>query len=123
MRSNASRKIPLLALGTFAFLVSDSIAKDRSIPTFLLLGQSNMTGADSVSSPEFPGNDESDASVLFWNRSGWQGKTWEDDLLIIWGMVDFKKWLYEVSSHGVEVGLELYQFHNFIFTCDYVRHS
>ena len=50
-------------------------------------------------------------------------KTWEDDLLIIWGMVDFKKWLYEVSSHGVEVGLELYQFHNFIFTCDYVRHS
>jgi hypothetical protein len=49
------------------------------LPLFILVGQSNMTGADSAVSATIPGAQPGDAAVLFWNRSAYQGKEWEND--------------------------------------------
>jgi len=74
-------RLVLLAFGcSFAFSwPTNSLAADRPLPTYLLIGQSNMTGADSVATPQVPGASPLDREVLFWNRSFWNGKTWEDD--------------------------------------------
>ncbi|MEZ6092425.1 MAG: sialate O-acetylesterase [Pirellulaceae bacterium] len=58
---------------------SQSRSDEVALPTYLLIGQSNMTGADSVATTELPGTSPLDRDVLFWNRSAWQGETWEDD--------------------------------------------
>ena len=54
-------------------------AADTSLPVFLLVGQSNMTGADSQASATTPGSASGDTNVLFWNRAGWNGVEWEND--------------------------------------------
>ena len=54
-------------------------AADTSLPVFLLVGQSNMTGADSEASATTPGGESGDKNVLFWNRAGWNGVEWEND--------------------------------------------
>jgi hypothetical protein len=54
-------------------------AADTSLPVFLLVGQSNMTGADSEASATTPGSASGDTNVLFWNRAGWNGVEWEND--------------------------------------------
>ena len=54
-------------------------AADTSLPVFILVGQSNMTGADSESSATIPGSESGDKLVLFWNRAAWNGVEWEND--------------------------------------------
>ena len=49
------------------------------LPLFVLVGQSNMTGADSAIDPGTPGQNSGDAEILFWNRSAYQGIQWEND--------------------------------------------
>lgn len=49
------------------------------LPVYLLLGQSNMTGADSAVADTVPGTQPEDSKVLFWNRAAYQGKVWEND--------------------------------------------
>jgi hypothetical protein len=49
------------------------------LPVYLLLGQSNMTGADSAMTDTVPGRQPEDCKVLFWNRAAYQGKVWEND--------------------------------------------
>jgi len=49
------------------------------LPVYLLLGQSNMTGADSAVTDTVPGTQPEDSNVLFWNRAAYQGKVWEND--------------------------------------------
>ncbi len=49
------------------------------LPLFVLVGQSNMTGADSAIDPGTPGQKSGDADILFWNRSAYQGIQWEND--------------------------------------------
>lgn len=51
----------------------------ESLPLFILVGQSNMTGADSDIDAITPGQVGGDANVLFWNRSAYQGIQWEND--------------------------------------------
>jgi hypothetical protein len=48
------------------------------LPLFVLVGQSNMTGADSAIDPGTPGQKSADADILFWNRSAYQGIQWEN---------------------------------------------
>ncbi len=55
------------------------VAVEPPLPVFVLVGQSNMTGADSAISPAIPGKETGDANVLFWNRSAYQGHVWEND--------------------------------------------
>jgi hypothetical protein len=55
-------------------------AADTSLPVFILVGQSNMTGADSESSATIPGSESGDKNVLFWNRAAWNGVEWENDV-------------------------------------------
>jgi hypothetical protein len=54
-------------------------ASNPSLPVFILVGQSNMTGADSESSDTIPGSEIGDERVLFWNRAAWSGVEWEND--------------------------------------------
>jgi hypothetical protein len=54
-------------------------AADTSLPVFILVGQSNMTGADSERSATIPGSEPGDKNVLFWNRAAWNGVEWEND--------------------------------------------
>jgi hypothetical protein len=68
----------LLTALLFAPLAGLSAA-ETSLPVFLLVGQSNMTGADSESSATIPGSESGDKRVLFWNRAAWNGVEWEND--------------------------------------------
>jgi hypothetical protein len=52
---------------------------ETTLPLFILVGQSNMTGADSEVSEGIPGIDPRDQNVLFWNRAAWSGVEWEND--------------------------------------------
>lgn len=56
-----------------------SVRAAEPLPLFILVGQSNMTGADSTVTATVPGTQPGDAAVLFWNRSAYQGKEWEND--------------------------------------------
>lgn len=67
--------VTAVLLAPFAALT----AADASLPVFILVGQSNMTGADSESSATIPGSEPGDKSVLFWNRAAWSGVEWEND--------------------------------------------
>jgi hypothetical protein len=69
----------LEALASVRTTLAAAPRSPESLPVFLLLGQSNMTGADSDVTDAIPGNAPEDAAVLFWNRSAYQGTTWEDD--------------------------------------------
>jgi len=52
---------------------------ETTLPFFILVGQSNMTGAYSEVSERNPGIDSRDQHVLFWNRAAWSGVEWEND--------------------------------------------
>lgn len=71
----------LATLVSLALALTPGLAQtvDRSVPVFLLLGQSNMTGADSEASATVPGIADGDRHVRFWNRSAWNGNEWEND--------------------------------------------
>ncbi len=73
------KQILVAILCALPFPVVQTFAADAPLPVFILVGQSNMTGADSAVSPTIPGSKAGDASVLFWNRSAYQGNEWEND--------------------------------------------
>lgn len=71
----------LLMVGLLSILWTRPVVGEelQEIPTFLFVGQSNMTGADSVATPELTKLCGEEWNARFWNRSAWQGKEWEND--------------------------------------------
>lgn len=69
----------LALISTLSLTAVSAFAADTPLPVFILVGQSNMTGADSECSATIPGSELGDKDVLFWNRAGWNGIEWEND--------------------------------------------
>jgi hypothetical protein len=70
----------ILTLGIFCYWLAQTPGfSSEPLPLFILVGQSNMTGADSDTDASTPGQVGGDANVLFWNRSAYQGIQWEND--------------------------------------------